>query len=31
MACAETMRPPLLPPWFDDYLKGDEEEQPKGE
>jgi len=21
MACADAMRPSLLPPWFDDYLK----------
>jgi len=28
MACAEMMRPPLLPPWFKDYLdeEGDSDE-----
>jgi hypothetical protein len=31
MVCAETMRPPLLPPWFDDYLREDGEEEPDGE
>jgi hypothetical protein len=31
MACAETMKRPLLPPWFDDYLEEDAEEEPNGE
>ena len=28
MACAQAMRPPALPPWFDDYPEEDEEEEP---
>lgn len=27
MACAETMKPPLLPPWFNHYLDEYEEEE----
>jgi hypothetical protein len=31
MACAKEMRPPVLPPWFDDYPEEDEEEEPGDE
>jgi hypothetical protein len=31
MACAETMRPPLFPPWLGDYPEEDEEEEPDDE
>ena len=31
MAYAEAMRPPLLPPWFGDYLDEDEGEEPGDE
>ena len=31
MACAEAMRPPLIPPWFGDHLDDYEEDEPDDE
>ena len=31
MACAQSMRPPILPPWLDEYLDEDEGEEPGDE